>query len=79
MRSTMRNSNVEPSQLDLPDEVKGHPVCPWYCARGTDWAVGLSRCLAGTAARLAELVRARAAGSYGESELNLMDDDRIDD
>ena len=34
--------------VDLPAEVKGQPS-----PRGTDWAVGLSRCLASTAARLA--------------------------
>jgi hypothetical protein len=50
---------------NVPDVLIGQPT--------------LSRLLAGAAARLAELVRARSAGSYGESELNLMDDDRIDD
>jgi hypothetical protein len=30
MRSTMRNSDVEPSPLDLPAEVKGQLRCPRY-------------------------------------------------
>src|SRR6185369_2052098 len=57
MRSIMRNSAVEPSQLGLPATVKG-PLS----ARGTDWAAGLSWRLAGAAARLAELAKGSLGG-----------------
>ena len=43
------------------------------------WAADLFWRLASAAARLAEIVRARSAGSYEECEVNLMDDDCIDD